>query len=315
MKRDRAIACGLLAVGSPLLMFASTLYGSTTCQIDRARGELVTIPRRSEAYPLILLAGIVQGLGAAYLLKGSAQKPKLTLKPLLTGDEPFEIPLQQEAELEELGNIMPNTTEETETSTEPQPFNRVPIQAVDRTQGGKLIERVKHILLEGETDAGKSTLCKFVLSFLPGSKVVVDPHRKPDDWQGLPAIGGGRNYREIAQFFIALEKLMNDRYKLRDNGQTLGEIINVVIDEYPAIASSDECKKIAPSILKKLLREARKVGIRIILLTQGSEVKALGFEGEGSVRDCLVRVKLAKSALNHAKAIKNEALYNELKIA
>lgn len=311
MKRDRAIACGLLAVGSPILMFASTLHGSTTCQIDRQRNELVTTPRRSEAYPLILLTGIAQAVGAAYLLKGSSQQKSKNQKPLLAGDEALELPLQQQAELEELGNIATATTGETETLE--IPFKRVPIQAVDRTQDGKLIERVKHILLEGETDSGKSTSSEYILSFLAGSTVVVDPHRKPGQWEGLPVIGGGRNYLQIAQFFIALEKLMNERYKLRDKGLDVGGVVNVLIDEYPAIAQSDDCKKIVPPVVKYLLREARKVGIRIILLSQGSEVKALGFEGEGSIRKCFTRIRLAKFALEHAKAIKNEALYNELK--
>jgi hypothetical protein len=57
-----------------------------------------------------------------------------------------------------------------------------------------------------------------------------------------------------------------------------------------------------------LVREARKVAIKLIILSIGSEVKSLGIEGQGSIRECFAMVRLSKFALTHAKSLGDEQI-------
>jgi len=165
-----------------------------------------------------------------------------------------------------------------------------------------------HTLILGGTGSGKSTLATWLASQIEGDRIVIDPHASPGDWAGLPVIGAGRNYQAIADQMTKLLDQMDARYKKRSAGQKHFPELVVIVDEYPAIAASDECKEISKLWLKKLAREARKVSIKLIILTQGSEVKALGVEGEGSLRECFNFVRLGKLATSHAKTLKDSAL-------
>ena len=60
--------------------------------------------------------------------------------------------------------------------------------------------------------------------------------------------------------------------------------------------------------MKLLAREARKVQIRMCLLSQGAEVKTLGLEGEGSIRECFAMLRLGNFALTHGKQSKDKAI-------
>jgi hypothetical protein len=80
----------------------------------------------------------------------------------------------------------------------------------------------------------------------------------------------------------------------------------VILDEFPAVAS--ELGKDATNAVKLIVREARKVNIKLILLAQGSEVKTLGIEGEGSLRESFAVVSLGKFATDRAKSIKDKSL-------
>jgi 16S rRNA U516 pseudouridylate synthase RsuA-like enzyme len=98
---------------------------------------------------------------------------------------------------------------------------------------------------------------------------------------------------------------MDKRYSQYSDGVTDFEFWNVVVDEIPAIVA--QCEKV-PDQLKVLIREARKVRIRLILLTQGAEVKALKMEGEGSIRDSLTFIRLGNFATDHARKLKDKSL-------
>jgi len=169
-----------------------------------------------------------------------------------------------------------------------------------------------HTLILGGTGSGKSTLATWLASQIEGDRIVIDPHASPGDWAGLPVIGAGRNYQAIADQMTKLLDQMDVRYKQRSAGKKHFPELVVIVDEYPAIAASDECKEISKLWLKKLAREARKVSIKLIILTQGSEVKALGVEGEGSLRECFNFVRLGKLATTHAKTLKDSALIESL---
>lgn len=169
-----------------------------------------------------------------------------------------------------------------------------------------------HLMMLGKTGSGKSVLAEWLLSQLGGKITAVTPHRSPKDWKGIEVIGGGRNFEAIAEFFTELVEEMKRRYQLFDIGKTDFAPWNIGIDELPAIMAAPECKNV-PTQLKELIREARKVKIRLLLLTQGAEVKALKIEGEGSIRDSLTFIRLGNFATDHARKLKDEALLAWLK--
>ncbi len=118
----------------------------------------------------------------------------------------------------------------------------------------------------------------------------------------------------VCQFIRSLLYEMNRRYQLVDpetgtpdpDGIYVSDYegsqeINIILDEFNAyskLPGVDVC-------LKMLIREARKVGIRLVLLLQGAEVKALGISGEGSLRESLTFVRVMNFALAHARKVRN----------
>jgi hypothetical protein len=169
-----------------------------------------------------------------------------------------------------------------------------------------------HLMILGETGSGKSTICKYLVSQVNAPCLIIDPHASPTDWRGFVVTGSGRNYEAIATEFERLANLMQIRYEARDKGISQFDPLIVIIDEFPAIASS--LGKGATDTVKLLAREARKVSIRMCLLSQGAEVKTLGLEGEGSIRECFAMLRLGNFALSHGKSLKDknigEALEN-----
>ncbi len=122
-----------------------------------------------------------------------------------------------------------------------------------------------HILLLGETGSGKSLHARALLAEQAQTDriVVLDPHANLNDWCGLPVVGAGRNFDEIEQMISAIHAEFERRFK---PGADKGEPISIFVDEVPALA--DEKKNTIP-LITKWLREARKTGIRLVLLSQG----------------------------------------------
>jgi energy-coupling factor transporter ATP-binding protein EcfA2 len=172
-----------------------------------------------------------------------------------------------------------------------------------------------HVMLLGSTGDGKSTLAKHLAANCTAYTIVIDPHAAPDDWGNLPVFGASRNYGEIALIMGLILQLMQHRYDARSKGAKQFEPIVIICDEYPAIIASLEAGKVASSWMKLISREARKVAIRLVVLTQSPEVKAIGLEGEGSVRDNFCFVRLGEFALDHAKSLKDDAIKSAIEQA
>lgn len=152
-------------------------------------------------------------------------------------------------------------------------------------------------MILGNTGSGKTTLLTWLLAEkLQGYHLALDPHAHQGKWGAIPVFGAGRNYREIAKAIQAIYRLMDARFDQLRSGQLQFATINVCLDEYPAISKSAECQETCQRLIPFLLREARKVGIRIVVLAQGSEVRTLGCEGEGSIRDQFCFIRLGKFA-------------------
>jgi hypothetical protein len=170
-------------------------------------------------------------------------------------------------------------------------------------------------MLLGSTGDGKSTLAKHLAANCTAYTIVIDPHAAPDDWGNLPVFGAGRKYGEIAKIMGVTLELLQVRFDARDTGVKQFEPIIIICDEYPAIIASNEAGKVASSWMKLISREARKVSIRLVVLTQSPEVKAIGLEGEGSVRDNFCFIRLGEFALDHAKSLKDEQIKSAIENA
>jgi len=183
-----------------------------------------------------------------------------------------------------------------------------PVEALAPVKFADIREALKkpHMMILGETGSGKSVLCKYFASELKIPCIALDPHASPHDWQGAKVVGQGRDYQAIGDELAKLVELMDARYKQRDQGVSQFAPLGVILDEFPAVAS--ELGKAATNPVKLIVREARKVNIKLILLAQGSEVKTLGIEGEGSLRESFAVVSLGKFATDRAKTIKDKVM-------
>lgn len=89
-----------------------------------------------------------------------------------------------------------------------------------------------------------------------------DPEQKHlNDWLGLVSVGAGGDFAAIEGMIATLHAEFNRRSV---PGNKLGQGITVFLDEVPAIVSETED---AMSYVVKRIRETRKYGIRVILLT------------------------------------------------
>jgi len=186
-----------------------------------------------------------------------------------------------------------------------------------------------HLALLAPTNGGKTTLVEWLCELLPGKTIAILPHwQSPDFATADLVIGKGRNYgtdarpyqekedakgnittegmsevddpdanTTVCQFLNWLVREGDRRYQLTPEGKFVGgEPINICLDELPAYANKPGVK----DALKVALFEYRKVGIRIIFLSQGFQVKTLGIEGESDLRDNLTWIRLGSMAIEYA---------------
>ena len=139
---------------------------------------------------------------------------------------------------------------------------------------------IGHVLIVGETGAGKSTTMRALLAHRQ-QVVVLDPHAGPNDWQGAQVLGGGRNFNQIGEFMDWMIDELSTRAEQRRNGQSTFPPLTVATDEMPAIAN--ELGKDVYANWQRWMREGRKFGLYIVVSTQSTRVKTMGIEGEGDV--------------------------------
>lgn len=172
---------------------------------------------------------------------------------------------------------------------------------------------IPHILLLAPTGWGKTTNGGYILSKLPGDMIVIDPHAEPNQWANIPVLQPKtyregdkvkRDYSNIARFLESVEGLMADRYERRSEGDNNFTPLNLVIDEFPAcITGLSQCGFNFGDWFASLLFEARKVKIRLVLLTQGKSVKSLNIEGRSEVLECLTFIRGNGFAVDHCKTL------------
>ncbi len=122
-----------------------------------------------------------------------------------------------------------------------------------------------------------------------------------------------------AHFFKIIHLEMKRRYKLREKGIENYPFINIIADEFNE--TIDELKQskstkdnewFKPTFKQcfiSILRQARKVNIRLIGLVQNAELEGLDLKNLGSVRKCFKRVRLGEIAKTYSKKVDPE-VYN-----
>lgn len=202
--------------------------------------------------------------------------------------------------------------------------NDSPVEYFDWNLLEREPDRYPHIGIAGATGDGKTTVATFITKKSGGIIIAVDPHYRPGNYSHCAAIHAkGRKYGEwesaitwelsdliegnldYCSVLKTLESEMDRRYKLYEVGETQFDRVECILDEFNTFI--EENPKALECYLK-LLREARKVGIRLIFLLQSDSAKDMKLEGRTSARKCLKWVRLGEFAQNHVKTLKDERL-------
>lgn len=185
-------------------------------------------------------------------------------------------------------------------------------------------DKYAHLAIVGGTGDGKSTLVQSLLQFLGEKAIAIDPHWQPGNYPGIPTVAKGRNYGEYpadpisfddlvagvdcsyTEAIATIHKEMDRRYKLLQQGKPVGDRYSFILDEYTTFAGTHP--KCSGDEVLSLIREARKVGLRLILLVQSDLLKDFKWEGQGAARKSLRWCRLGGFAKDFAAASKDDSL-------
>jgi len=151
----------------------------------------------------------------------------------------------------------------------------------------------QRILIVGASDAGKTTLLRWLIDARRGKCLVIDPQGSPGKWgPDAKMIGEGLNYSRIAIVLPQLLAEMQRRHAQIGTGEVLEgqhSQLTIIIDDLRGIIMN--CKE-AGKNLAHLLTDGRSTGLNLIIGTHSRYVKPLGLEGEGDLRKGFVIVEL-----------------------
>jgi energy-coupling factor transporter ATP-binding protein EcfA2 len=166
----------------------------------------------------------------------------------------------------------------------------------------------KQLMIIGNSGAGKSTVAQY-LAYTVGGKVrVLECEGTPDDWIGLEVIGRGEDWGAIDAAMQAESEELSRRILIRNeqgDKALIGTDEVTIVEEYPEV--TQKCDS-ATDWFERHGRRGRKAKRFIICLSQYDRVSAWGLEGKSDLGDCFYRLRLSKTAVNHAKSLKDDAL-------
>lgn len=192
----------------------------------------------------------------------------------------------------------------TPVAVQPRPVAAAPtlIEPLSFKDTYTLLQQAIHLMIVGPTNAGKSTAAMAVLygRYRAGEKIIIlDPHADPETWSGLAVVGAGRDYTAIDEAMLTILDEMSDRYQRKANRDINYPAITVFVDEWPSIQL--HCKKSAARFMPEMAQEARKVNMRLVILSQSDQVESLGIQGRGDVRENFTMLLLGTKAITAIK--------------
>lgn len=204
-------------------------------------------------------------------------------------------------------------------ATKDIPFDSSPLHELATNQ-----HKHPHVFIVAKTGGGKSTLAQYLAAKCTGKRFAMAVHHDvtTDDWQCCHAVFGvGVNYGtpddepisysalvsgevdspSTEQIMQAILTEMYDRYR-SGVAHTSHEVHNWILDECPAVARAMD--KRFGSALAPILFEARKVGLRMFVLSQSDNVETLKIKGQGKLRDQFTYIYAGDSASARLKQLK-----------
>ncbi|RMG77593.1 MAG: hypothetical protein D6711_01145, partial [Chloroflexi bacterium] len=155
-----------------------------------------------------------------------------------------------------------------------------------------------HVMIVGVTGDGKSMALREVIEHRQGEVVVLDPHYTPGAWGQVRVIGGGRDFEAIQSYMEWMDEELSRRAGQRAGGQRHFHPLTVATEEMPAIIESGSGR--VRRTWRRWMREGRKFGLFMVVVTQSTRVRSLGIQGEGDLLENFKHVLLLGGAAKAA---------------
>jgi hypothetical protein len=147
------------------------------------------------------------------------------------------------------------------------------------------LEEAPHLLVIGHTRGGKTTLIHELAQRRVRAKervVVCDPDAAPGTWPGCKVYGGGDRFDEIAEALAITDGVVRKRRKERREGRREFPPMHLFLDEVQdTFAEVEGARELAETIA----RRGAKLNMHLVLGVQDKQVKTLGWEGKGEIRN------------------------------
>jgi Helicase HerA, central domain len=115
-------------------------------------------------------------------------------------------------------------------------------------------------------------------------------------------IGHNRDFQSVAYMYMAMRDHL--AYRFQNGGEKANwPQLNIIVEETPAVFKGLEEyeKNLLPSVNQDYLTEARKIGLRLIVVTQGDSIALLGLKGMSVLRSAYRFVRLGSEATKYAR--------------
>jgi hypothetical protein len=156
----------------------------------------------------------------------------------------------------------------------------------------------QHVMIVGQTGEGKSMALREVVD-QRDDVIVLDPHYLPGAWGAARVL---YEPEKIQSFMAWMLQELDTRMQQRNGGQTAFPSLTVATEELPMLVD-----QIGSEILptwKRWMREGRKFGLNMVIVTQSTRVKSLGIEGEGDLLESFNWIlELESSALTNYREL------------
>lgn len=150
----------------------------------------------------------------------------------------------------------------------------------------------RQVVIYGGTGGGKSTTIKYLLSGRQGIIVVIDPHyqRSTGQWHSRWLIAGaGGAFDEVEEVIDIVHAELTRRIR-SVAPQTSHQALHVAIDEMSNLIGDISNETV--SQIYEIVRQGRKYNVFMVLTPHSVEVRAMGLEGTGGMRDSFLFVRM-----------------------